>query len=180
VQGFAARSCVRDPEAMRALLPKLGPYLPAILRGLQGLGNRGLAAVLLIAPDAPLTPGALANLASIVVQELTGGPAGEDLYEIAGLHDDPADPIALSGPERVTFGLIGDTFVVASDPARARAIAEVEVEPLDQEAGAAVRAPARVLSGGERWIERALGDVLLTVSADRGATDAELRIPVRR
>ena len=36
-----AVSEIADPDRMRELLPRLAPRLPAILRGLQGLGNQG-------------------------------------------------------------------------------------------------------------------------------------------
>jgi hypothetical protein len=53
---FSARSCVRDPERMRELLPELAPRLPRILTAMRGLGGGGLLGLLLVAPDAPLTP----------------------------------------------------------------------------------------------------------------------------
>src|SRR5919107_1004374 len=87
--GFGARSCVRDPERMRELLPRLAPHLPRILSAMQGLGSEGLLGLLLVAPDAPLTPGALGDLAQIVVDPLRGGDARpeEDLYELDVLPD---------------------------------------------------------------------------------------------
>jgi hypothetical protein len=129
---FAAVSEVADPERMRALLPALAPRLPAILRGLQGLPNSGLLALLLFAPDAPLVPGALPLLQDGIGVRRLGG----DLYEITGLDDEG------SGPEfavpSVVFGLIGDRFVVATDARRARAAAEMELSEVEDAEGAAV------------------------------------------
>ena len=50
---FAARSEVRDPEALRELLPRIAPHLPALVEGLQGLQSEGMALLFLLAPDAP-------------------------------------------------------------------------------------------------------------------------------
>jgi hypothetical protein len=129
---FAAVSEVADPERMRELLPALAPRLPAILRGLQGLPNSGLLALLLFAPDAPLVPGALPLLQDGIGVRRLGG----DLYEITGLDEGG------SGPEfavpSVVFGLLGDRFVVATDARRARAAAEMELSEVEGAEGAAV------------------------------------------
>jgi hypothetical protein len=128
---FGAVSEIADPDRMRELLPRLAPRLPAILQGLQGLGDEALIALLLIAPDAPLVPGALPLL-----QEGIGvRPLGGDLYEIAGL--DEGDN-AFNGPGTIIFGLIDDRFVVATDPERARAAAALDVSEVDDAEGAAV------------------------------------------
>ena len=50
---FAARSKVRDPEALAKVLPRLAPHLPALVEGLQGLQSEGMALLFLFAPDAP-------------------------------------------------------------------------------------------------------------------------------
>jgi hypothetical protein len=185
---FAARSCVRDPERMRELLPRLRPHLPAILTGLQGLGEEGLIGLLLVAPDAPLTPGGL--LAQIGVKPLGGGGAGAEgsgrelLYEISGLREERPDAIAQASPDALVFGLIGDAFVVASDRAMARRAAALETAPIDQEAGSAIRVPlGRLLArAGDDDVSRALaqvlGDLTATVSAEPQATvaRAELRL----
>ena len=76
-QRFAARSCVADPERMRRLLPRLAPELPAILTGLQRLPSEGLVALLLIAPDAPLTPSFGSLLAAVTLDRLPGGGGAE-------------------------------------------------------------------------------------------------------
>jgi hypothetical protein len=94
---FGARSTLRDPAAMRALLERIAPDLPGILAGLQGLGTTGLTGLLFVAPDAPLTPSAFGLLVAIEVHRLAGGGA-EQLYEIeiTGLDEDGAGP----GPDR--------------------------------------------------------------------------------
>jgi hypothetical protein len=38
---FAARSALRDPATMRALLPRLAPALPGILQGSRASARRG-------------------------------------------------------------------------------------------------------------------------------------------
>jgi hypothetical protein len=128
---FGAVSDVADPDAMRALLPKLAPRLPAILRGLRGLGNSGLVALLLMAPDAPLVPGALPLLDGIEV-----GRTNHGLYEITGLDEES------SGPEfavpAVVFGMVGDRFVVATDESRAHQVATMKVSDVEDAHGAAV------------------------------------------
>jgi hypothetical protein len=115
---FAARSTLRDPAAMRALLDRIAPDLPGILEGLEGLGSTGLTTLLLVAPDAPLTPAALSLLAGVDVRRLVSS-GSEQLYEITGL----------ATPDRVVYGLIGDAFVVASDEALAREVANAPTEP---------------------------------------------------
>ena len=180
---FAARSCVRDPDRMRRLLPRLRPHLPAILSGLQGLGDEGLLGLLLIAPDAPLTPGAL--LAQIGVRPVGGGDEEELLYEISGLRDDVRDPVAQAGPDSLVFGLIGDAFVVASDRAMARRAAAVETETLDREAGSAIRVPLdRLLAAREGddvgvALAKVLGVLTATVSAEPQATSARAELTLR-
>ncbi|WP_028067638.1 hypothetical protein [Solirubrobacter soli] len=123
---FAARSTLRDPAAMRTLLDRIEPDLPGILEGLQGLGSTGLTSLLLVAPDAPLTPSSFALLAGVDVRRLAAGGT-EQLYEITGL-----DPGA--GPQRVVYGLIGDAFVVASSAGLAREVAALKTEPAPEAA----------------------------------------------
>lgn len=180
---FGARSCVEDPERMRELLPRLRPHLPAILTGLQGLGDEGLTALLLLAPDAPLTPGAL--LGQIDVNPFANAKADEDLFEITGLRDDADNPAAQAGPDTLVFGLIGDAFVVASDIEMARRAATVETEELDGEAGSALRIPIGALLAAEEDDEDAkaaasvLGDLVATLRAEPKATVAEARLAIR-
>ncbi len=169
---FAARSCVNDPDRMRKLLPRLEPYLPAILNGLDGLGTGGLTALLLLAPDAPLVPGVA--LGQIEIQTL-GGSGDEDLYEVT------SPPRA--GPDRMVFGLIGESFVVATDEEMARRAADVDTSSLDEDAAGAVRAPLAALLGlrneeAEAYAE-VFEDLVATISADPGATIATARADLR-
>lgn len=114
---FAARSSLRDPARMRKLLPRIAPALPGILEGLEGLGSTGLAALLFVAPDAPLTPGAFSLLAAVDVRPVRPkGSRDAVLYEVRGL--DSGERFA--GPDGLVYGVIGDVFVVAST----RALAE--------------------------------------------------------
>ncbi|MDA0164064.1 hypothetical protein OM076_27575 [Solirubrobacter ginsenosidimutans] len=123
---FGARSTLRDPAAMRALLDRIAPDLPGILEGLQGLGATGLTSLLLVAPDAPLTPAAFALLAGVDVRKLAAA-GSEQLYEVTGLENG-------SGPNRVVYGLIGDAFVVASSAELAREVAAMRTEPAPEAA----------------------------------------------
>ena len=169
---FAARSCVNDPDRMRELLPRLRPYLPAILDGLDGLGTGGLTALLLLAPDAPLVPGF--SLGQIDVQPI-GGSGDEELYEIT------SPPRA--GPDRMVFGLIGDSFVVATDEEMARRAADVDTVSLDEDAAGAIRAPLATLLrlGGDdaKAYGEVFEDLVATISADPGATVATARLKLR-
>jgi hypothetical protein len=147
--GFAARSTLRDPEAMRALLGRIAPALPGILEGLQGLGSTGLAGLLFVAPDAPLTPGAFGLLAAVHVSRLPAS-GSEQLYEVGGLDPHGGRP----GPDRVVYGLVGDAFVVASSPELAREVAGMTTEPAG-EAATRIRADVPALLEG---LGMALGD----------------------
>jgi hypothetical protein len=126
---FGARSTLRDPDAMRELLPRLAPALPGILEALQGLGSTGLTGLLFVAPDAPLTPSAFAILAAVRVTKLAGG-ADEQLYEVTGLDERGFRP----GPDRVVYGLVGEDFVVASSEELAREVAAMSTEPAPEAA----------------------------------------------
>jgi hypothetical protein len=120
---FAARSEVRDPEALRKLLPRIAPHLPALVEGLQGLQSEGMALLFLFAPDAP----AAAPMQGV---KLDPPKTPDGLYRISGLTGD--------GPAELHLGLIGDVFVVASDEQRAREIAAAETEPAEGAQGAGV------------------------------------------
>lgn len=120
---FAARSEVRDPAALEAVLPKLAPHLPALVEGLQGLQSEGMALLFLFAPDAP----AAAPMRGVQVDP----PATEDgFYRISGLTGD--------GPAELYLGLVGDVFVVASDEQRAREIATADTKAAAGAQGAGV------------------------------------------
>jgi hypothetical protein len=131
---FAARSEVRDPAALRELLPRIAPHLPALVEGLQGLQSEGMALLFLLAPDAP----AAAPMQGVKVDP----PRTPDgLYRISGLTGD--------GPAELHLGLIGDVFVVASDERRAREIAAADTELAKGAQGAGVlRADYATISRG--------------------------------
>ena len=180
---FAARSCVKDPERMRTLLPRLTPELPKILTALQALEGEGLVALLLIAPDAPLTPSFGDLLAAVELQPLDdpGGEEGEQLYELRGLRD-PNSELAFSGPDRVVFGMIGDDFVVGSDRERVREIADIETETYGDEAASATKVPGPVALSviGDVPVElaaRLIGDLSVSASGDRSGVDIDLILP---
>ena len=167
---FGAVSELSDPERMRELLPRLAPRLPAILQGLQGLGDEALIALLLIAPDAPLVPGALPLL-----QDGIGvRPLGDDLYEIAGLDEGEN---AFNGPGTIIFGLIDDRFVVATSLDRARAAADLDVSEVDGAEGAAVGR-----TDFSTWPETPfglpLGEAISELEASTEGLDGRVRIEV--
>jgi hypothetical protein len=180
---FSARSCVRDPERMRALLPRLAPRLPDILRALRGLGGEGLMGLLMLAPDAPLAPGAM--LLQVGVEPLGGGGSDEQLYEVSGLRETDTGEEVFAGPDRVVFGMIGDDFVVGSDRQAARDAATLETEPAGEQAASALRVPPGLLVGemfgsdeaGE-VVARTFGDLEIGFSADPRATRAHARMPL--
>jgi hypothetical protein len=185
-QSFAARSCLSDPERMRRLLPRLAPHLPGILTAMQGLGDEGLLGLLLVAPDAPLTPSALADLAAIAVRPFGDGSDREQLYEVTGLRDDPGSQLAQAGPERVVFGMIGDSFVVGSTRELARSAARLRTRRASGEAASGLRLPfeqafaPRSSDDTARVIAEVFGDLEVTFSATPDATTARLRLDYER
>jgi hypothetical protein len=180
---FSARSCVRDPERMRRLLPELAPRLPRILTAMHGLSGEGLMGLLMLAPDAPLAPGLA--LLQVGVEPLAEGAPEEQLYEVSGLRESETGEEVFAGPDRVVFGMIGDDFVVGSDRQAARDAAALETEPAPEQAASALRVPPGVLSGallgsdeaGE-VLARTFGDLEIGFSADPGATRAHARMPL--
>jgi hypothetical protein len=180
---FSARSCVRDPERMRELLPRLAPRLPGILQALHGLSGEGLMGLLMLAPDAPLTPGLA--LLQVGVEPLTGGAAEEQLYEVSGLRETEAGEEVFAGPDRVVFGMIGDDFVVGSDREAARDAASLETEPAPEQAASALRVPPGLPVGemfgsdeANEVLARTFGDLEIGFSADSRATRAHARMPL--
>jgi hypothetical protein len=159
---------------MRELLPKLAPRLPSILTALESLGNRGLLALLLIAPDAPLVPGALPLLqgGDIGVEPVPG----TDLYRLTGL-DQGSTRFAVPA---VVFGLLDDRFVVATDLSRARQAVAMGVSDVADAHGAAVgRADFSTWDSDPLGIETVpLGDGTGQLQAERDGVDARLRIEV--
>jgi hypothetical protein len=116
-QTFAARSAVRDPEGLERLLPRLAPHLPRLVVGLEGLQAEGQALLFLFAPDA------LVLQSERVEVDRVG-----DLWRVRGLTGE--------GPDQLFFGVLGDVFVVASDPDLARRVAEEDTVPVDGARGA--------------------------------------------
>jgi len=170
---FAAVSDLDDPDRMRELLPRLAPRLPDVLRGLQSLGSKGLVALLLFAPDAPLVPGALPLLeGDIEVKRIPG----EDLYELTGL--DEGD-VRFTVP-RVVFGMVGDRFVVASGLDQARDAADMEVSDVDDAHGAAVaRTDFSTWDSDPLGVETVpLGEGVGELEASHDGLEARLRIAV--
>jgi hypothetical protein len=161
---FAARSKVRDPEALRQLLPRLAPHLPRLVEGLEALRSEGQALLFLFAPDV------LALQSPRVSVERVG-----ELWRVSGLTGE--------GPDQLFFGVLGDVFVVASDAAAARRVADEETEPVEGAQGAGVlRAD---LAGRERQLEQLLpfgvgptGEIVAWLRASeeglRGRVTAEL------
>lgn len=165
---FAARSKVRDPERLQALLERLAPRLPGLIEGLQGLRSRGMALLFLLAPDAPGTR-------SLAEVRVTPPPPGDSLYHVTGLTGD--------GPSELYFGVIGDVFVVASDEERARKVADESAEPVGLVDGESVfRAPGAALEQQQGRIPflpvpaSYLQEVAGGIDATRARVRASLRI----
>jgi len=180
-QEFAARSCVSDPARMRRLLPRLTPELPRIITALQALESEGLLALLLIAPDAPLTPSFGGVLGAVDVKPLGKGGGEEQLYELRGLQD-PDSRLAFPGPDRVVFGMIGDDFVVGSDREGVRDVAEIETEKYGRDAASATRVPAAIALGAtdgpeSRLAERLIEELSISASGDRSGIEIDLELP---
>ena len=173
---FAAVSEIDDPDRMRELLPRLAPRLPGILNGLQSLGDKGLVALLLVAPDAPLVPGALPLLqqGDIGVRRLRG----EDLYELTGLNDDDN---RFTVPH-VVFGVLDDDrFVVTSGLDQVRNVSDLEVSDVeDAHGGAVARTDFSTWKGDPLGLEIVpLGKAVGELEASREGIDARLRIDVK-
>jgi hypothetical protein len=172
---FAAVSEVDDPDRMRELLPRLAPRLPGILGGLESLGNKGLVALLLVAPDAPLVPGALPLLqqGDIGVRRLEG----EDLYELTGL-DEGGNRFTVPA---VVFGMLDDDrFVVASGLDKVRGVSDLELSDVDGAHGGAVaRTDFSTWDSDPLGLETVpLGEAVGELEASREGIDARLRVDV--
>ena len=161
---FAARSEVRDPEALRRMLPRIAPHLPALAEGLQGLQSEGMALLFLFAPDAP----AATPMTGVQVDP----PATADgLYRISGLTGD--------GPSEVHLGLVGDVFVVASDEQRAREIAEADTVPAEGAKGAGVlRADLTQLERATALLPIPIEGKELVASLEASTTELRARVRV--
>ena len=83
----------------------------------------------------------------------------------------------------MVFGLIGDSFVVATDEETARRAAELDTESLDEDAAGAVRVPVAdllQLEGDDALPFSEVFEALeATISADPGATVATARLNLR-
>ena len=145
---------------MMQLLPRLHPSLPGILDGLQGLGNTGLTGLLLVAPDAPLVPGALLALQA-------APPAGH-LYELRGV-----SPNGI-GPDRIVFGVMGDSFVVASSRTLAQEVARMATDPAPT-AGTRLRIDVpRMLDTSEMENEKELRALFRALDLSASAKDGDI------
>jgi hypothetical protein len=180
---FSARSCVRDPERMRKLLPELAPRLPRILTAMHGLSGEGLMGLLMLAPDAPLAPGVA--FLQVGVESIAGGGPEEQLYEVSGLRENESGEEVFAGPDRVVFGMIGDDFVVGSDRQAARDAAALETEPAPEQTASALRVPPGLVAAGlfgseeaNQVMARVFGDLEIGFSADPRATRAHARMPL--
>ena len=122
---FAARSDISDPAALKRVLSKLAPHLPAIVTALQGLQSQGETLLFLFAPDVLVGQG---NGVTVTPPSTPNG-----FWHVTGLTGE--------GPDELYFGVVGKEFVVASDVASARRIA---AEPTEDVAGAHGAAVARV------------------------------------
>jgi hypothetical protein len=160
---FAARSEVRDPGALREVLPKIAPELPALIEGLQGLQSEGLAVLFLFAPDAP----AAQPLEGVRVDP---PPTEDGFYRVSGLTG--------AGPSELYFNVVGDVFVVASDEERAREIAKAETVAVEGARGAAViRVDLTELDREEAMFFLPIGARELVASVE--ASIERLRVRVR-
>lgn len=182
-QRFQARSNLRDPARMRALLPRIAPELPGILEGLQGLQSAGLAALLLLAPDAPLTPAASSLLAAVDVRPLSPpGTRAPDplLFAVSGLDPDDRRP----GPDALVYGVVGDAFVVGSTRKLALDAATLQTAR-GAKAGSQTRVDLPALArevGGSALLEALatlVGPLSLQASAQGGDVVASARIATK-
>ena len=144
---FGARSTLRDPAAMRALLDRIAPDLPGILEGLQGLGSTGL--------DGPAAGRSRRAADALGVRAAGRGgrapPRGRGVR--AALRGQRARRRRRpAGPDRVVYGLMGDAFVVASSAELAREVAAMRPEQAP-EAATRIRADvAALLERAGGWL----------------------------
>ena len=177
---FAARSSLRDPERMRALLPRIAPRLPGILEALQGLGATGLTGLLLVAPDAPLVPEAASFLAAVGVRRLpepAKRPGRPLLFEVRGLDPGNRQP----GPDRLVYGVVGDAFVVGSTRALALRAAKVPTTGARRSTGALLRADVRSLAralGADAATATLLAQAFRGVQAEARSRDGDVAFSV--
>jgi hypothetical protein len=160
---FAARSEVSDPEGLKELLPRLGPHLPRLVTGLQGLQSEGQALLFIFAPDALV-------LQSDRVRVTQEG----DLWRVTGLEGE--------GPDELWFGVLDDVFVVASTEELARQVATEDTVEVDGARGAGVlrvdlsRASPEALERLDLDDFGRLGELVAWVQASEERLRGQLRV----
>lgn len=126
----ATRSELSDPQVVAKALPKLVPRLPELAEALGPIGERTtLTVIRTLAPKLPI-PGDGLDEPGVTAGRV---PGEKDLYRLSA-----AVPSASGDSEQVVFGVIGDSFVVAADPAAGREIATAETELADGLSGGSV------------------------------------------
>jgi hypothetical protein len=162
---FAARSEVSDPEGLKELLPRLGPHLPRLVTGLQGLQSEGQALLFIFAPDALV-------LQSDRVRVTQEG----DLWRVTGLEGE--------GPDELWFGVLDDVFVVASTEELARQVATEETVEVEGARGAGVlrvdlsRAPQDRLEELDLDDFGPLGELVAWLEASEERLRGQVRVEV--
>jgi hypothetical protein len=170
---FAARSKVANPARLAGVISSLARDLGPLVEDLQGLQSEGLAALFLVAPDAPIRPGVLPP-GPIKVETIAGE---RDFYRISGLAARVPYGAPTPVPDQVVFGLVGDQFVVGSDLKLAKQIAHAKSTTAEGVSGASVlEADLSTLESGS---DNPLADVPGTVSASLQASLSQLRAELR-
>ena len=162
---FAARSEVSDPEGLKEILPRLGPHLPRLVTGLQGLQSEGQALLFIFAPDALVLQADRVR----VTQE-------GDLWRVTGLEGE--------GPDELWFGVLEDVFVVASTEALARQVATEDTVEVEGARGAGVlrvdlsRAPPAALERFDLDDFGRVGELVAWLEASEERLRGQVRVEV--
>jgi hypothetical protein len=174
---FAARSKVGNPARLAGVMSSLARDLGPLVEGLQGLQSEGLAALFLVAPDAPIRPGVLPP-GPIKVETI---PGQHDFYRISGLAAGVPYGAPTPVPDQVVFGLVGDQFVVGSNLRLAKQIAHAKSRPAEGVSGASVlEADLSTLeSGSDNFLAGVPGTVSASLRASLSQLHGELRIKLR-
>lgn len=173
---FAARSKVSDPEGLAKVMRQLAPDLGRLIQDLQGLQSEGLAALFLIAPDAPIRPGILPE-GRIEVETV---PGKRDFYRISGLAAGVPFGVPTPVPDEVVFGLVGDQFVVASSIEAGKKIAAAKATAVKNVSGASVlEAELSDLGAVSDDLTGVSGQLSGSVQASLEALRGQLRIEFR-
>lgn len=174
---FAARSTVRDPERMARLLPRLAPRLGRLVQDLDPLRKQGLTLLLLLAPDAPVATNRL-DAVRVRVTRLRGDG---QLYRLSNLR--PGSELrggaAAELPDKIVFGLVDGTFVVASDAHAARKIARVTVKPVKGVEGASVIRGGPGLYDTGEFLDLSVEGFVGSLTASRERLRTTTRIKLR-